>query len=454
MTEPTIDGVHISAAIAPGRWRAEYGGAEVEARTIDPALAPIYAEMRGGSGQCTVLASSESAVVIAPLAPETLAQVSGPLPVKAVAFVAARLATALATLPCEASLSLEDVGLDASGYPVFAPTGAPPASPKGGLGPLLVQLSTGRPYDGDLTRLPPALAPAIRALIADPSDLSPIASLAALASPVDLRLSIGRTGSLKPATLTAGEVKLTVAAPQQRRAARDVREPVAGVVVRAEVLASLPPAALSALAGALELPLTEIRDAQREGRPLVVEPLYNTKLLNTATLQQQRALEVPLAGVKGPGVGRVIEVGFFGAVSAAATLAAAVTGSGGVALVGLVAAALGVVSIVGGVRTARDKRALVAAYLHQEGARDESPPWLADIAARRKALANADLPEPVERDARGVLDSLEAATDPAEVTQGLLALDPLLRADSPAGSPAERAQRIAALAQRANAETR
>lgn len=448
MTAPDLPDFELQESLDSHRWRGLLDGTPVEIRVVPTGLRKLYREMDGSPGQCQFHRDVEECVAIAPLSTPTLAEVRGPLPASAVAFVAIRLQSAMSTLAIGRPPAAIDVGLDLRGHPVLAPQHDAAGE---GLAAMLFTLATGHPFTGSFDRLPEDLRSPLTELAAGRP--SALVQLAPLAVPTDLRNHVP-SSELPPATLDAGEVKLTVQAPRERRGNRDVRPPVAAVVVRPEVFATLPPAALSLLAGVSELPLAAVKSAQQQGRPFVVEPLYNASLLNTSTIQQQRALEMPLAGVKGPGLGRALELLFFGFVSFAAFAAALVASSVGVALVGLVAALLGLTSIWGGIRTAREKTAMLEAFALQEKARDEAATWTADIAARRRALADAELAEPVERDARGVLDALEAAVDPAEVTRGLLALDPLLSEHSPASKAPDRAERIAALARQAHAETR
>lgn len=467
-----ISGATLVAKIAADRWKGTLqDGTVVEIRTGSVSRWDALGE---AVSVPVIYERTATAVLHAPVDDRTLAALASPLPASAVAFVGIRIATALAGGTGLSALSAADVGLDLAGHPVLAPGPATESlAPEGGLGrdaalydlgAMLYRLATGTlpsaqppvPPSKRQPGLPAGLDDAILGLLSsNPSDRAPaVRAMVSLAEPMDLRTYVGKSGRYERATMEAGTVKLTTTSSRRTSASADIRAPAAAIIVAADVLAELPPAALSHLAGVVELPLSAIKESARAGRPLVVEALPHRGGASSASIAMQRELEMPLAAAVGPGFSRLAEILFFAFCSGGLALAALVLGSGGLGLAAVVATILVAVSIFGGIRESRALAAAVDAYMAQEKARTTVPEWSPRIAEQRRRLASVDLPGPVERDARDALDGLEAPhVTLAEVERGLTALQGILADGLPHGEAAEAAERTADLARRARIET-
>ena len=260
----------------------------------------------------------------------------------------------------------------------------------------------------------------------------------------------------EPATLDKGEVKLTTRSSAQSRARADRPVPAALVVVPSSVLATLPPAALSHLAGVIELPLSDIRRAVKDGAPLVVSTVSRRGAAPAELARHQQVLSMPLAQHAPPGFGRIVEILFFLGAGAAGLATAAATGVAGMAIAGAVGAALSAVSVFGGWRSRRDFRTAVDAWEAQEDLRGSTAEGLATISALRRELAESELPDTVLRDLRDALEPLEQpGVDRALRERGLAAVRQTL---ADVGQRDERAathvENVARNARKAMQETR
>lgn len=483
-----IGSATLVAEIATDRWRGTLDdNTVVEIRLgHTPAFAAGWTALREATGVGTptvyecVHHQGGTAAVHEPLDAHTASALTPPLPAAAIAAVGMRVANALGHVgdSLEGPLLPGDIGFDASGHPVLALADEPRdtsfSAPEGdggreaalyGLGVTLYRLSTGThpsgkrpaPPSSRSPGLPSALDDAILGLLSEkPSERAiAVRHLAELAKPIDLRAYATGGARFEQATMAPGEVKLTKTGGRQARATADIRAPAAAVVVTAETLQTLPPSGLSLLAGVTELPLEYVREATAAQKPIVVQALTRKAGAASTAIARQRELEMPLTAAVGPGFSRLIEVLFFVGAGSGLMLAALAASSMGLAFAGLVAFALCLVSIWGGVRTARDLSAVVAAHRDQEETRAAAPAWLSEVAAQRVALDAAELAEPVERDARDALNGLEDPKVGADAAaRGLDAIRQLIAQDaSPGDDAVTAAERTAALARSAVSET-
>jgi hypothetical protein len=417
----------------------------------DPALVRVHATTWDGPVGLTVREPLEDA---------TLADVAGPLPPSSVAAIGARLVPAVlaAGTATGSALYPADIGIDARGHPVLAPRGRPTArvrpedtrwvAPEAfagahassagglyGLGVVLYRLATGRdplpasaqggkgtpiPAGNYVTGMPLALDQALQKLLSrDPGERAgALPLLQEVAGEVpDLRALVRRRTKTAPATLVPGEVKVTATAAGREavhvgHARLDVRRPRAGLVVPSRDLPALDPAARSAAAGWAGVPLETLTTLQERGMPLVLEAHRSKDEAGSRARTAGTQAELPVRMVEPAGWGWPLATVFFAGLSASLMVL-------GLAflplfLVAFLTTAIGLVAGTQWWAQHRDWSRFLAAWQAQRDGMKE-PPELqrcrGRLAALRRHLAEAEIPETAAMDVRTALKDVEHHLD-------------------------------------------
>jgi hypothetical protein len=446
----------VPGADAVERWRAvaEDDGTPTEVLLLagpaaDPAARAAYQDLHRGLARTTepgvvqVFAAGtdddRSWVVRAPLEDATLADVPGPLPSSAVAWVGATLVPAVLAAggATRSALSASDVGIDATGAPVLAPRGAPlnrvrfgsarVAAPEAfagrapdgaaglyGLGVVLYRLATGREPLGRPDGPPPPPPSAVRHGILPGFDeavlrlLSPDPGARAGALPllqegatsVDLRAHT----RVAPPSLPVVTTTTSTAAPER---------PVGGfVVLSADALRQLGPDARSHAAGLARVPVRWVDTLMVDGLPLVLDTVPGASAARRMADRVRRETGLPVRAVVPTGVGALLAWTSFVLMAFLVLFVLVTVGAAGALFGALAGLAFAMVGTVIGLRGRSSGLAVLSyertrVHLVEQGAGGLLSPAWERVSDVRRQLAVADLPAPAASDLRDALKEAE-----------------------------------------------